>query len=79
MAGIVPIPESVFWLYLTGLAHILASVSFMIKRQSMLAGWLLGITLLIFALSIHLPAFLGGEQMGMIQVLKDLALAGGAF
>ena len=40
---------------------------------------LAGLMLLIFATSIHLMALLGGDQAAMSNVLKDTALAGGAF
>lgn len=79
MAGLVPIPGGVFWVYLTGAAHILAAISIIIQKKAKLGALLLGIMLLIFALSIHLPALLGGDQNSMGQLLKDLSLAGGAF
>ena len=75
MAGMVPIPGGVIWVYLTGLALVLAAVSIIIKKKMALATMLLGIMLVIFALSIHLP---GGEA-SMPSLLKDLALAGAAF
>lgn len=79
MVGIVPITGGIFWIYLVGVAHILAAISFITGKLTRLAGILLGIMLIIFALSIHLPALLSGNQMELSQVLKDLALAGGAF
>ena len=45
----------------------------------MLATRLLGLMLLIFAVSIHLMAVIGGDQAAMSMFLKDTALAGGAF
>ena len=75
MAGMVPIPGGVIWVYLTGLALVLAAVSMIIKKKMALATMLLGIMLVIFALSIHLP----GGQDSMPMLLKDLGLAGGAF
>ncbi len=81
MAGMVPsfIPGGVLWVYLTGLGLVGAAVSIMIKKKEKLAALLLGIMLLIFALTIHLPAVMGGDQMAMGQLLKDTALAGAAF
>lgn len=80
MAGMVPIPGGAFWVYLTGLAFLAFSVSLIIETKVHLAGILLGIMLLIFVLSIHLPAIVGGEmQPSMTNLLKDLALAGGAW
>jgi putative oxidoreductase len=40
---------------------------------------LLGVLLLIYALTIQLPQVMGGDQMAMGNLLKDLALAGAAF
>ncbi|WP_445663988.1 DoxX family protein [Fodinibius sp. AD559] len=80
MAGMVPIPGGVFWVYLTGLAMLAACASIVIEWKARLATILLGIMLLIFVLSIHLPAVVGGEmQSSMPNLLKDLALAGGAW
>lgn len=81
MAGMVPsfIPGGVFWIYLTGLANLGAGVSIIIKKKDKLATLLLGIMLIIFVLTIHLPAVMGGDQMAMSSILKDLALAGAAF
>ena len=80
MAGMVPIPGGQFWVYLTGLAMLAACVSIIIEKKARLACILLGVLLLIYVLSIHLPAIIGGEmQPSMTNLLKDLALAGGAW
>ncbi len=79
MAGMVPIPGGVIWVYLTGIALIAASVSIIINKKMKLATMLLGIMLLIFVLSIHLPGLIGGNESSMPMLLKDLGLAGGAF
>ncbi len=79
MAAMVPIPGGVLWVYVTGLALIAAAASILSGKQAVLATRLLGLMLLIFALSIHLPALLGGDQAAMSNLLKDTALAGGAF
>ncbi len=84
MAGMVPIPGGVIWIYLTGAAMLAAAVSIIIKKKAALATLLLGIMLVIFALSIHLPGMIGAEdamqsQSAMAMMLKDLGLAGGAF
>jgi putative oxidoreductase len=82
MAGFVPafIPGGVFWVYVTGLALVLACISILIDKQTRLACNLLGLMLIIFVLTIHIPGFLG--EMGdeaLPNLLKDLALAGAAF
>ena len=81
MAAMVPswMPGGVFWVYLTGVALIAAAVSIMINKKAALASMLLGIMLIIFVLTMHLPAVIGGDQASMPMVLKDLALAGAAF
>jgi len=80
MTGMVPsyIPGGVFWVYLTGLALILAGVSIIIQKYTYLASLLLAALLLIFVLTIHLPAVIGGDRMAISGLLKDTALIGGA-
>ncbi len=79
MAGMVPIPGGVIWVYLTGVALLAAATSIIVGKHAVLATQLLGLMLLIFAVSVHLMAVLGGDQAAMSMVLKDTALAGGAF
>lgn len=84
MAGMVPIPGGIFWIYLTGLALLAASVSIIIEKYTRLACILLGVMLLIFVLSMHLPGVIGAAseqamQSSMTNLLKDTALAGGAW
>lgn len=80
MTGWVPIPGGVFWVYLTGLAHLAASVSIIIEQKTRLACILLGVMLLIFVFSIHLPGIINGNMpSSMINLLKDLALTGAAW
>jgi uncharacterized membrane protein YphA (DoxX/SURF4 family) len=85
MAGMVPswIPGGVFWVYLTGLAHIAATVSIITQKKAKLASLLLAAMLGVFILTIHLPGIVGaademGRMMSMSGFLKDVALAGGA-
>lgn len=79
MAAMVSIPGGAFWVFLTGIAMIAASVSMIIKKKSALASLLLGVLLIMYALTVLLPMVIGGDQMAMGQGLKDLALAGVAF
>ena len=80
MAGMVPIPGGVFWVYLTGVALILACISLLAEKKVRLAGILLGVMLLIFVLSMHLPEVISsGGESGMSSLLKDTALAGAAW
>ena len=79
MAGMVPIPGGVIWVYLTGVALLAAAAGILSGKHGVLAARLLGLMLLIFAVTIHLPALMGGDPAAMSMVLKDTALAGGAF
>jgi len=79
MARMVPIPGGIIWIYITGTAFIAACISILINKKAKLAALLLGIMILIFALSIHLPGAMAGKQLPMTMLLKDIALAGGAF
>lgn len=84
MAGMVPVPGGVFWVYLTGFALIAAAISFIIQKKVRLAGILLGMMLLIFVFTIHLPGVVGADdpqamQMSMSSLLKDLGLSAAAF
>ena len=78
MAGMVPIPGGVVWVYITGVALLAAAVSMFIGKMDKLASVLLAVMLLIFALSLHLKGAMGGDQMATTMFLKDMALAGGA-
>lgn len=81
MGGMVPsfIPGGVFWVYLTGAALIAAAVAIIIGKKAKLATQLLGLMLLLFALLIHLVSVMNGNDMSMPSLLKDVALAGGAW
>ena len=83
MAGMVPLPGGQFWVYLTGVALIAASIAILSKKLGRIASLLLALMLIIFVLAIHLPGTMGAEsQQAMMQsmtnLLKDVALAGGA-
>lgn len=80
MEGMVPswLPFAIVWVYLTGLALIAAAVSFFINKKVELAGRLLALMLVIFVITIHIPSMMGGNEMAMPNVLKDLAMAGAA-
>ena len=81
MVGMVPswLPGGVFWVYLTGIAHLSAAVAIIIGKYTRLAATLLGLMIIIFALTVYLPKVTDGDQMAMFQVLKDLVMAGGCW
>lgn len=77
-------PAGTFFVYLAGAALVGAGLSMILRKYEKLATFLLGLMLLIFVFTLHLPAFLGAQeemakQFAMTSMLKDVALAGGAF
>lgn len=74
------IPGGIIWVYVVGAAFILAAIAFVTHKQAKLAGYLLALLLFIFVLTIHLPNYLNSgdkdmQQMALVSVLKDTALA----
>lgn len=83
MAGGVPIPGGVLWIYITGAGFMLAAIAIIINRFKTLACYLLTLMLLIFVALVHVPSFVGakdqmGKMMPMVSILKDIAMAMGA-
>jgi putative oxidoreductase len=77
------IPGGVFWVYFTGAALLLAAISFLIDKQTRLAGLLMAAFLLIIVLTIHLPAVLHAPDISSVRfpltnLVKDTGLAAGA-
>ena len=64
----------VFWVYFTGAALALAGIAFILNKKVKLAGYLLGVLLLIFVFTIHLTHLIAGDQMAMSMILKDTGL-----
>ncbi len=84
MASMVPIPGGVIWVYLTGAALVLAALAIMAGKKDGLAAFLLGIMLILFVFS-HMT-MMGNEDLPQMVrdmqpagILKNIALAGGAF
>jgi uncharacterized membrane protein len=85
MAKMVPgfLPGGVFWVYVTGAAMIAAAVSFLIDKQTRLAGLLLALFLILIVLTVHLPAVVNAQdesyrRLPLINLIKDTGLAAGA-
>ena len=81
MTGAVPsfLPESVIWVYITGAALLLAAISFIIGVKVRLAGYLLGLLMLVIVCLVHVPHYMNGDESAMTMILKDTALAAAAF
>lgn len=81
MSGMVPsyLPIQEAWVYLTGLALILAAIAIITNNKARLATTLLGVMVLLFAVLIHLSGFLDQNPVSSSMFLKDLAIAGAAF
>lgn len=81
MAGGVPsfVPGGgTFWVYVTGVAMLAASVSIVTNVMTRLSGVLLAALLAVYVFALHLPPFLAGDEMQLQAILKNTALAGGA-
>ena len=80
MAGVVPVPGGVFWVYFTGLALLAGSLGLVTKRLGQWAALGLALLMLTFVATIHVPHLADPEmaQMAMSGLLKDLGLSGGA-
>ncbi|MFK7947608.1 MAG: DoxX family protein [Saprospiraceae bacterium] len=79
MADMVPIPGGVIWVYITGVALVLAAVSIFINKYARLAMFLLGILLLLFVVLVHLPNISEEDPINLSMALKDLALMAAAW
>ncbi len=80
MAGLVPIPGGVVWIYVTGVAMLAACISIIIQKYTRWACLLLALMLIIFVLTLHLPGVISDPENTrvMSNLLKDSSLAGGA-
>ena len=81
MAGFVPefFPGNpAFWVIVTGIVFIVASIGVAIHKYEKEAAFLLAFQLIVFVLTIWLPQVLGGSQQAISGLLKDTMLAGAA-
>jgi uncharacterized membrane protein len=83
IAALVPrwIPAHTFWVYLVGLAFLCAALSIAVLVQARLAAILVGMTMLIFVLTMDMPAVVAnpGNRFFWALALRQLAFSGGAF
>ncbi len=74
------LPGGIVWVYVVGVAFILAGMAFIVNRFVSLAGYLLAALLLIFVVAVHWPNYKDSgnaemRQMALVSLLKDTALA----
>lgn len=74
------LPGGIIWVYVVGVAFILAGLAFIINRFVSLAGYLLAALLISFVLMVHWPNHRDAgnaemRQMAFVNMLKDTALA----
>ena len=78
------VPGGIIWIYISGIAFILASIAILLNFKTKIACYLLGVMLFIFIVSIHIPVIATGEteeirQTALIMMLKDVGLIMAAF
>ena len=80
MAGMVPLPAGAFWVVFTGICMLAAAVSLLLDRVVWLLMPALALLLTIFTVALHVPEALNPEtaQLGMVAILKNIGLIGGA-
>ncbi|AXE21128.1 DoxX family protein [Runella rosea] len=72
------LPGGIVWVYITGIALLAAALAIILQKWARTAAILLAIMLISFAIFVHLPSFLEGNEKAMGSLLKDLGIAGGA-
>ncbi|MBS1576317.1 MAG: hypothetical protein JST09_13515 [Bacteroidetes bacterium] len=82
MMNFVPnfLPGGIFWVYVVGVAFILAGIAFILHKWVKIAGYMLALLLICFVLLIHLPNYLHSgdineQRMSFMNLLKDSAIA----
>jgi uncharacterized membrane protein len=82
LAGMVPrwIPGHLFWALFVGACLISAALSIAVRKYTGIAAALLGLTILLFVLLIHIPGVANAPTSRLLWVvaLRDLAFSGGA-
>ena len=80
MAELVPdvFPMPVLWVILTGMGLVLSCIAIVIGIRAKLAAQLLGAMLFVFAVLIHLPPGIQGNETELFAFFENLSLAGAA-
>ena len=71
------IPGPSFWIYFTGVALLLATVSILLNRKVRLSGTLLGIMIILFVVLIHIPRVMANprDRVAWAVVVRDTCFA----
>ena len=74
------LPGGLTWVYVVGIAFILAGIAFILHRWVKLAGYMLALLLICFVLLIHLPNYLHSgdineQRLSFMNLLKDSVIA----
>ena len=74
------LPGGLTWVYVVGIAFILAGIAFILHKWVKLAGYLLALLLICFVLLIHVPNYLHSgdineQRLSFMNLLKDSAIA----
>jgi putative oxidoreductase len=80
MVPMVPLPGGIVWVYVTGFVLVAGSVAIMLDMSGRLGALAIAVLLLVFIAFVHIPGLANAQmrQMAMMNLLKDLALCGGA-
>lgn len=74
------LPGGNIWIYITGIALILAAIAFILHKQVRLAGYLLALLLVVITISFHIPNYLNAgdpdlKTASFIDILQNLSMA----
>jgi len=82
MLSFVPnfLPGGIIWVYVVGVAFILAGIALILHKWVKIAGYVLAFLLFSFVLIVHLPNYMNSGDMEMqrqalVNILKDSAIA----
>ena len=78
MAGAVPVPGGIIWVYITGAAMIAAGVGIATRIMGVWAALGLALLMLTYILAIHVPATIKTGMGHLGFLLKDIVYLGAA-
>jgi uncharacterized membrane protein len=78
MVGAVPVPGGIIWVYITGVAMIAAGVGIATRIMGVWAALGLALLMLVFILTIHVPATVKTGMAHLGYLLKDVVNLGAA-